>query len=58
MNDLKALESRLWKAADDLRANSKLNANHYMFPVLGILFLRYATRRFDLVRAEVLASMP
>ena len=30
---LKALESRLWKAADDLRANSKLTATEYSLPV-------------------------
>ena len=30
---LKALEDRLWKAADDLRANSKLTATEYSFPV-------------------------
>jgi type I restriction enzyme M protein len=35
---LKALENRLWKAADDLRANSKLTATEYSFPVLGIIF--------------------
>ena len=38
---LKELESRLWKAADDLRANSKLTATEYSFPVLGIIFLRH-----------------
>jgi hypothetical protein len=37
---LKDLESRLWKAADDLRANSKLTATEYSFPVLGLIFLR------------------
>ena len=40
---LKALEGRLWKAADELRANSKLNCNRiFSFPVLGIIFLRHA----------------
>jgi type I restriction enzyme M protein len=58
MDDLKLLEDRLWHAADQLRANSKLNASQYMFPVLGILFLRYATRRLDLVRDQVRAGMP
>jgi len=38
---IKALESRLWKAADELRANSKLTATEYSFPVLGIIFLRH-----------------
>ena len=44
---LSALESRLWKAADDLRANSKLTATGYSFPVLGIIFLRHAYSRFE-----------
>ena len=43
---IKALEGRLWKAADDLRANSKLTATEYSFPVLGIIFLRHANNRF------------
>ena len=38
--DIKALEARLWEAADQLRANSKLTATEYSFPVLGI-FLRH-----------------
>ena len=33
---------RLWDAADDLRANSKLKSSEYSVPVLGLIFLRYA----------------
>jgi len=44
---LKALESRLWKAADDLRANSKLTATEYSMPVLGIIFLRHARNKYS-----------
>jgi type I restriction-modification system DNA methylase subunit len=36
------LEARLWGAADELRANSKLKASEYSIPVLGLIFLRYA----------------
>jgi type I restriction enzyme M protein len=42
-DQISALESRLWKAADDLRANSKLTATEYSFPVLGLIFLRRRT---------------
>ena len=35
---LKELEKRLWEAADQLRASSKLTASEYSFPVLGLLF--------------------
>ena len=40
------LENRLWDAADELRANSKLKASEYSIPVLGIIFLRYADVKF------------
>ncbi len=40
------LENRLWSAADELRANSKLRASEYSIPVLGMIFLRYADVKF------------
>lgn len=43
---LRALEDKLWKAADQLRANSSLAAAQYSIPVLGLIFLRYADVRF------------
>lgn len=55
---LKALESRLWKAADDLRANSKLTATEYSFPVLGLIFLRHAQSRFIKAKAEIEKTLP
>ena len=45
--ELKQLEDDLWEAADQLRANSKLTASEYSMPVLGLIFLRHATTRFD-----------
>jgi type I restriction enzyme M protein len=36
------LNNQLWAAADQLRANSKLNSSEYAVPVLGLIFLRYA----------------
>ncbi len=42
------LEKRLWDAADELRANSGLNASQYSQPVLGLIFLRFAEARFSL----------
>lgn len=44
---LKDLYDRLWSAADELRANSKLKSTQYSTPVLGILFLRYADYKFS-----------
>jgi type I restriction enzyme M protein len=40
------VEKRLWDAADELRANSKLKAAEYSGPVLGLIFLRYADHKF------------
>jgi len=42
-----AIESRLWAAADELRANSKLKSSEYSVPVLGLVFLRYADHKFQ-----------
>jgi type I restriction enzyme M protein len=41
------VEKRLWEAADELRANSKLKSSEYSVPVLGLIFLRYADRKFS-----------
>jgi type I restriction enzyme M protein len=40
------VEKRLWSAADELRANSKLKSSEYSVPVLGLIFLRYADHKF------------
>ncbi len=55
---LKELETRLWAAADQLRANSKLTATEYSFPVLGLLFLRHAFRRFNDAKAKIEENLP
>jgi type I restriction enzyme M protein len=44
--DTAEIERRLWRAADQLRANSGLKPSEYSRPVLGLLFLRYAEARF------------
>jgi type I restriction enzyme M protein len=44
--NIEPLESDLWDAADNLRANSKLTAGEYCMPVLGVIFLRHATNRY------------
>jgi type I restriction enzyme M protein len=41
------IEKRLWEAADELRANSKLKSSEYSIPVLGLIFLRYADQKFS-----------
>ncbi|MEZ4504553.1 MAG: type I restriction-modification system subunit M N-terminal domain-containing protein [Thermomicrobiales bacterium] len=37
--EFKDIESRLWKVADTLRANSGLRSSEYSTPVLGLIFL-------------------
>jgi len=51
--ELKKLFDRLWEAADELRANSKLRSAQYSAPVLGILFLRYAHHKFEKATREL-----
>lgn len=47
LENIETLQAHLWDAADNLRANSKLTANEYCMPVLGIIFLRHATNRYN-----------
>ena len=49
------IEARLWEAADELRANSKLKSSEYSVPVLGLVFLRYADHKFQ-AAAKALAG--
>src|SRR6266536_4042745 len=46
-HNITQIESGLWEAADQLRANSKLTSSEYCMPVLGVIFLRHATNRYD-----------
>ncbi len=55
---LRKLEAELWRAADQLRANSKLTASEYSMPVLGLIFLRHAYNRFQKVKIEVEKDIP
>lgn len=55
---LRKLEAELWRAADQLRANSKLTASEYSMPVLGLIFLRHAYNRFLKVKTEVEKTLP
>ncbi len=47
------LEKRLWSAADELRANSRLKSSEYSVPVLGLIFLRYADHKFTQAKAKL-----
>lgn len=47
------LEKKLWQAADNLRANSKLKSHEYSVPVLGLIFLRFVDSKFTKVEKEL-----
>ena len=55
-NDIEKLETDLWEAADNLRANSKLTSSDYFMPVLGIIFLRHAANRFEAAHRQIEAD--
>ena len=50
LEQIEAIEKRLWKAADTLRANSNYASNEYFLPVMGLVFLRHAYSRFLAVK--------
>ena len=50
--NLNELERRLWDAADELRANSKLKSSEYSIPVLGLIFLLSADNKFTQADGE------
>ena len=51
-SDLVAVENRLWATADQLWANTGLKPSEFSTPVLGLIFLRHADKRFtDLTQA-------
>jgi type I restriction enzyme M protein len=53
LKDIERLETDLWAAADNLRANSKLTSSDYFMPVLGVIFLRHAANRFEVARQQI-----
>lgn len=56
LKDIERLEARLWDAADQLRANSKLTSSEYCIPVLGVIFLLHATSRYNAALKEIRAD--
>lgn len=44
--DLNQLESRLWATANQMWANTGLKPSEFSNPVLGLIFLRYAEKKF------------
>jgi type I restriction enzyme M protein len=53
LKGIEKLEDSLWAAADNLRANSKLTSSEYCMPVLGVIYLRHATNRYDVALKQI-----
>jgi len=58
LEHIEAIETRLWSAADTLRANSNYASNEYFLPVMGLVFLRHAYSRYLTVKAKIEPTLP
>lgn len=58
LQNIEAIEKRLWSAADTLRTNSNYASNEYFMPVMGLIFLRHAYSRFLAVKDDIVANLP
>jgi len=58
LENIEAIEKRLWGSADNLRANSNYASNEYFMPVMGLIFLRHAYSRYLAVKPEIESSLP
>ena len=58
LENIEAIEKRLWSAADTLRANSNFASNQYFMPVMGLVFLRHAYSRYLAVKDKIEAGLP
>ncbi len=56
-DQLKELENTLWQAADKLRVDSGLKASEYATPILGLIFLRFASIRYKRIMPEIEAEL-
>lgn len=52
--DLSQLENRLWATANQMWANTGLKPSEFSNPVLGLIFLRYAEKKFQEAEATLL----
>ncbi len=58
LENIEAIERRLWGSADNLRANSNYASNEYFMPVMGLIFLRHAYSRYLAVKPEIEENLP
>jgi len=58
LENIEAIEKRLWGSADNLRANSNYASNEYFMPVMGLIFLRHAYSRYLAIKPQIEATLP
>jgi len=58
LEHLETIKKRLWSSADNLRANSNYASHEYFLPVMGLIFLRHAYRRYLAVKDGIEANLP
>jgi hypothetical protein len=58
LENIEAIERRLWKAPDTPRSNSELPSNEHFLPVMGLIFLRHAYSRLPAVKDQIVAGLP
>jgi type I restriction enzyme M protein len=58
LQQIEAIEKRLWETANTLRTNSNYASNEYFMPVMGLIFLRHAYSRFLAVKDGIGAGLP
>ena len=56
LQNISKIEDSLWEAADQMRANSKLSSSEYCMPVLGVIFLRHASNRYEAALKQIEAD--
>lgn len=58
LENIEAIEKKLWNAADTLRSNSNYASNEYFMPVMGLIFLRHAYSRYLAVKDKIEVNLP
>ena len=58
LDNIEAIEKRLWSSADTLRANGNFASNEGFLPIMGLIFLRHAYSRYLALKPEIEAALP
>ena len=56
MDNVQKREDSLWEAAEKLRVDSGLKSTQYSTPLLGLVFLRFASIKYDRFKEEIEAE--